>query len=462
MKIKLLYLGIIILTLTACSKSLHTSLYDENSTIKNNGVAYNLPMNLLKVEITYTVNEPRIIINGKDESLTPKEQTKITIEDPIIVSSLLVADKSKTYLIKSHGISKNFFLKSDVDIKLSDNGLLSSIDSDIEDNSIDFAENLIVSTVKLAKSVTAPNFIPTLSGHLSSENFFLNEDAVLDGKSYKAILDIQENILAIKKKEELELAIKKIEFYKNQIDWYQKNFKTYIKKSKVKYTIIVDPAKIYSKKGSWSLVENNKIYHNIFPAYIFPNGSILEDTITLELPKINSIPFDSLNGQNSIRGIVYRSPSNVNIDITSNGNLLANNSIYLAQFGRTSILTVDSKRGGKKKTSLIFSSITGGLTNQKVVAGSSSEKLSKSIKNSMEAVNETVEYLKFEAEIKDLEKQNSIKSLKDSLKEVEEIEESETEFEKKLREANEKQQLLDLELLIKKLQKQIEELESEN
>src|SRR5690606_16088947 len=158
---------------------------------------------------------------------------------------------------------------------------------------------------------------------------------------------------------------------------------------------------------------------------------------------------------------VYRTPSNVNIDITSNGNLLANNSMYLAQFGKITMVPVDSKKGGKKKTSLIFSSITGSLINQKVVAGSSSEKLSKSIKNSIEAVNETVEYLKFESKIKELEKQKSIKDLKDSLKEPEdEVKESETEFEKQLREAKEKQQILELELLIKQIQKQIKELEN--
>jgi len=442
----LLYIGILSLFLTSCSKSLHTSLYDENSTIKNNGVTYNLPMNLLKVEITYTINEPRVIKIGKDEALTSKK-TQITIEDPIILSTLLVADKSKTYLITSNDISNNFFLNSDVDIKLSDNGLLSSIDSDVEDNSIDFAENLIISTAKIAKNVAVPG---------SSLM-----DIGVDGEAYEAIREIQQSVLQIKKKEDLELAIKKIEFYKNQIEWFHQNFKTYIKKSKIKYTVIIDPTEVYSKKGSWSVYENNKIYHNIFPKHIFPEESIFNDTITLELPKTNISTFESLNNNKLIPGIVYRTPSNVNIDITSNGNLLANNSMYLAQFGKITMVPVDSKKGGKKKTSLIFSSITGSLINQKVVAGSSSEKLSKSIKNSIEAVNETVEYLKFESKIKELEKQKSIKDLKDSLKEPEdEVKESETEFEKQLREAKEKQQILELELLIKQIQKQIKELEN--
>ncbi|QXP67350.1 DUF4831 family protein [Polaribacter sp. AHE13PA] len=448
---KTIYLILTCLVLISCSKSLYTSNYETDK----KGISYNLPKNLLKIEVVYTINEPRYIDNGEDKKLIG-EFPKITIEDPVSISTVLVADKSKTYLITSNEISNSFFLKSDIDIKLSDNGLLSSIDSEIDDNSIDFAENIVISSAKLAKTLAVPGFhkgSPYLDGQLEATR----------KEIYDFIIKIQRDIIKIKKKEDLELALKKVDFYKSQIEWSLKNFKTYYKKTKIKYTIIIDPTEKYTKKGISSIIENNKIYHNILPTHIFSEGSKFNDTISIEIPQTKENLFDPLKGKEQVQGIVYRAPSNVNIDITSNKNLLGTTSIYLAQFGKTSVIPVDSKKGGKKKTSLVFSSITGGLVNQKVVAGSSSEKLSKSIKNSVDAVSETIEYLKFEAEIKELTKEKSIKDLKDSLKDPEEVEEeSETEFERLLRETTEKQQILELELLIRQIQKQIEDLEEDS
>lgn len=486
MKKSLFYIIIITILLISCNnKSIYTSFYNEDEFIKNRGVSYNLPKNLIKVEISYTLRENRKLKKGID--LPTDSISKISIEDPILISTILIPDKEKTFVIKNEEISNYFFNKSDIDIKLSDNGLLTSIDSDIQDKSFDFAEKIVVSTAKLASTIANPSGQifnikeedvasdnKDNSKNEDNENSYVKESQSktknkkqLEDVNFKeqeyfnAIEWIQKSIITAKNKEEIDLAKSKLNFYLEQLDWYRKNNKNYQKITKLKYTILIDPMKTYNKDGNWSELIGNKIYHHIYPKHIFPQNSEINDTITIELPYKNFKSLDNLSNVDLIKGVLYRNPSSVNVDITSNGRLLANSSLFLAQFGDITILPLNAKKFGDNKTSVVFSSITGGLNSKKVVAGNSSENLSKSLENSIKVINEKLEYQKNQLEIKELERLNTIKKLKDSLKEPEiEVEEPETEYEKLIREANEKIAILELEKLIKKLEKDIEKIEN--
>src|SRR5690606_35795270 len=94
-----------------CSNKTYTALLTANRQLKPNETSYYLAKNLLKLEIIYTVNEPRVEKNGIDLALT-SSSTKITVENPISVTKLLVADETKTYVVTGKQLPESAFLNN--------------------------------------------------------------------------------------------------------------------------------------------------------------------------------------------------------------------------------------------------------------------------------------------------------------------------------------------------------------
>ncbi|QXP78485.1 MULTISPECIES: hypothetical protein [Winogradskyella] len=308
MKNTLLYFTLILGLFSSCSKKSYTALYKEGSTLTANETQYHLSKNLLKLEVIYTLNEPRVSINGIDQALT-SSSTKVTIEDPIKITKLLVADQSQTFVVTGKQLSETSFVNTGINGK----------------NSIQ------KQTISIPSSeIMARNTLPVAS--LTDSN--------IEAEAYSAILEMNDKLDKITTKDEAELALNLISFYKSQFKMLNEDFKPYVKKSKIKYTVIIDPTALYSEENRWSNTKDDKIYHTIYPKHIFESKGVLKDILTLEIPKPEASLASQLEIEEGIEGVVYRSPSTVNFTLSLKDVFVASDSLALAQSGTVKTISI--------------------------------------------------------------------------------------------------------------------------
>ncbi|WP_299779020.1 hypothetical protein [uncultured Formosa sp.] len=325
MKNNILYFALLLVILSSCSRKSYTALYHEDAVLEQNETTYNLSKNLLKLEIIYTLNEPRVLKNGVDEELTTSN-TKITVEDPIKITKLLVADPSQTFVLKGKQLSDEYFVNPDS----YDNTISSETISDV--------------------IVAQDNEDSVLSSSLTDSN--------KEAKAYGAVIEISDNISKIQTKIDAKFTLDLVSFYKSQFTTVNDDFKPYVKKSKVKYTVVIDPSAIDSTVGNWANVSANKILHTIYPKHIFKDNMELMDTITLETSNINAFKHPLLANQESIEGIVYRMPSSEHLNVKINNQVLKGESLLLAQFGNLETISVTDLKKNVNPNVILFKSKT--------------------------------------------------------------------------------------------------------
>ncbi|TXN36092.1 hypothetical protein FVB32_16165 [Flagellimonas hymeniacidonis] len=120
------------------------------------GIIYYLPKNLVKVDITYSIKEYTRIVNGRKNP----DKYEVLFSKPIVVSSELIPDDSRAFVIDGKRLSNSFWLKSVLDFNLFPNGLIQSVTADIEDQSTEFAKNVVMTSGELAKTFVSPIGIP--------------------------------------------------------------------------------------------------------------------------------------------------------------------------------------------------------------------------------------------------------------------------------------------------------------
>lgn len=308
MKNKIPYFVLLLLILTSCSKKNYTALYQEGNAIQSKNTLYYLSKNLLKLEVIYTLNEPRVSKNGIDEAL-PTSTTKITIEDPIEITKLWVPDPSKTFIITGKTLSDDFFVNGGAQATQSIQG---------EKMRIALEKNRDVES------------LPSTSFSYSN----------IEAEAYSAVLEMNDNIEKVTTKKEAGLALSIMSFYRSQFRMLNEDFKPYVKKSKLKYTIIIDPTALYSKEGHWSEIKSNRIYHTIFPKHIFKNKELLNTNIILEFPKPEVLLPHPLENGTAVEGLVYRNEPKVDFALKLNDSLVTSNSLRLAQLGAYQTISV--------------------------------------------------------------------------------------------------------------------------
>lgn len=504
---KIVILFILGITVLSCSVELKSIKYSESKI--SEGVVYNLPKNLVKIEVSYTVREPYELVNGVEKRMTNSEAI-IAIEKPIKVISKLIADKSKSYVLTGDRITNNFFTKSTLDFNLTQDGLLKAIDTDIDDESAEFGEKLIISTGNIAKTFVAPqskiasqlnaelaslmtqiqtvqsgteeaNQINLRMEELISQLFTLNYDS----KLLTQIVILNEEFLSNNNKDSLNIISSKIKHLQSQIEWYQKNNKTFYKSKDIKYTAVIDPFIEYNRDEVKTEKVGTKYSHKIKPKNIFPSSVPAK-----KIPEIKITLIDNKQGEftvdDEVNGIVVRHPASTKVDLEVNDNLYGSEIIYLAQLGNISTIPIKSKRAGKVKTTIRFDPTTGAIAQHKIEANSGSSKIGKSLENSTKTIQETIEYLTFEKEIKRLEALKTESQLENEIfdlgntelsrelsqlelnekilllkKKIDELNQGEveaTDFENTVKELEQQQKLLELEVLIKTLKEQIENI----
>lgn len=494
-----------LLLLTSCSVKLQSTKYSADNL--SEGIVYSLPKNLIKVEITYSISEPFEMVNGVERKM--EKDAVISVYKPIKVISTLVPDETQSFLMTGDRITNNFFTKSTLDFNLTQNGVLKAIDADIDDQSAEFGEKVIISAGNITKTIVAPQseIATQLNAKLSSltnsllttqtdfQKDLINKDIQIiinqmlslnyDSELMSKIIILNEEFVQNNNKDSLSIIASKIKHLQEQIKWYQQNNKTFYKTKEVNYIAVLDPFFIYNRAEIKTTKVENKFIHEIIPSNIFPSSVRPTDVPSIKVSLTNTNPKE-IELPSVVNGVVVRHPSSTKIDLELNNSLYGSEVVYLAQLGNISIVPVKSKRAGKVKTSIKFDETTGAISQHRIEANSGSEKIGKLLENSTKTIQETIDYLKFEKEIKRLEtikKESQLENeiynlnntelsrelnqlelnekitlLKKKINELNKVEDSETDFDKTIKELQEQQKLLELELLIKELKNKIEKI----
>jgi hypothetical protein len=324
MKNKLFFFALFLVLSTSCSKKSYTVMHNDYSVLTGDEVAYHLSKGLLKIEIVYTLNEPKL---DKHEGNTQciNNNAKVTIEDPIKITKLLVADTSKTYYIIGQKVSNTFFVNT----------------SETPQNSI--AKDSVFISANSVKSDKALSFLT---------------DSNIEVGAYNSVLNIKNNMSKITSKDEAEFALKLLHLYKKQSTRKDDKEKRYIKKTKLKYTVIIDPSKRYAKQGHWSTIKDNKIYHTIAPDHLFGEYVTLNDVVTLQLPMPTTESETKVATQKPLEGVAYRSLSTVNFTLSLNDSRVASDSLSLSQLGTIKTITIKDLEKSNEGTVNLFKPTT--------------------------------------------------------------------------------------------------------
>ncbi|WP_146035172.1 hypothetical protein [Formosa algae] len=322
MKNQLLYFALVFMMFSSCSKKSYTALYQDHTTMASNATPYFLSKNLLRVEVIYTLNEPRAYRNGIDQALT-SSTTKLTIEDPIKITNILVPDQSHTFVLTGNQIPDALFVDAE-----------SQTNPQVE-----------------GETISLPSEIIAYKGPYASASL---TDTSLEAEAYRSVLEIMNNISEIKTQKDIDLTLKIVSFYKSQIKVLNEDFKPYIKKSKVKYTTIIDPTTLYTEAGFWSKTVENTIYHTINPKHIFENVEFLNDALTLQFPQVEVSSLPQFVTEQGVEGVVYRIPAAVDFTLSLKDVFVESDSLSLAQLGSTEVLSVKDLESYEDAPAILF------------------------------------------------------------------------------------------------------------
>ncbi|MBF8150022.1 hypothetical protein ITJ86_08955 [Winogradskyella sp. F6397] len=309
MKNSLLYIVLILVLCSSCSKKTYSALYQDNLVLEPNDTKYYLPKNLLKFEIIYTLNEPRYQ-KGDVNRVLKVQPTKITIEDPIVITKLSVPDTSRVFVIQGKQLSDARFVDMELD---SENAALEKITNTSVEN-------------KGSKT----------------HDYSLFTTSHLETKMYDAVTELKNKLPEIVSKKEAERSLKTMSFYKSQLKILNEDFQPYIKQYKVKYTVVIDPLQLYYEDGNWSSIEGDNIYHSIFPEHIFEDKGDLTDIVTVKITKPKRSSLDELLNKEPVEGIIYRNNSPLNIEIALNDYTISKETFSLTQ--SETFKTISAKR----------------------------------------------------------------------------------------------------------------------
>jgi hypothetical protein len=321
MKNTLLFLVLILVLCSSCNKKTYSALYHDNLVLEQNDTRYYLPKDLLKFEIIYTLNEPRYQ-KGDVDRVLKLQPTKITIEDPIVITKLSVPDTSKMFVITGKQLSETRFVSMDID---SENSALEKTTS----TSVNHKDSKMHDYSSLTTSR-------------------------METKMYDAVIELKNNIPEIVSKKEAERSLNTMSFYKSQFKILNEDFQPYIKQYKVKYTVVIDPLQLYYKDGNWSSIEGDNVYHSIFPEHIFVDKGDLNDIITVKVTQPKAALLDELVSEEPVEGIIYRNTSPLNIEVALNDSTLLTDTLALTQLETFKTISVKDFEAAEPTSVLLF------------------------------------------------------------------------------------------------------------
>lgn len=406
-------------TFSSCTQyKLISSAYSTGTNITNGSLFYYLPKTLLKAKVTYITTVRTTIDNGVSKEELPEYKVK-----SVEITPILVNDMNKGFLAHSNS-GKNFFLAENSSVKFNQFGVMESLQSNLEDKTLQTAENVLKGVANIATFIAAAG---------PDEDQFLQDirEKIKQANSTLVVAIRNNNEKEVKKIKGMLLS------YYELLKQYYENNKVSEVKSEVSFEFLVDP-----ELGTDIDLTPNQNMGSAIPTVVL---------------KVSRFPLDTTNSipatPSSANGLIYRVPATckVTATVTTPESVIKffDNVIPFSQFGFTATLPVTSKIFSSKKTTIAFDPSTGTLSTVQMESGSSSENLSKSMANSAELLKTTVSQLKYDQQIDNLKKEKELKDLKESL-----LDKTTTESDNLQKQSA----ILKLQLEIEKLKKELTEI----
>lgn len=412
------------LSFISCTYKINSIKYNLKVPLKRGDIFYVMPKTILEIKIIYNVKQ---VTSFKDGAALEPGPPTYTVKG-ITFKPVQTNDSSKLFILRGKNISHKFFLKENINILFNDQSTITSVQTEFEDQSTEFTENIIKGASSIAK-------ILLVAG--SSGDPFITD---LNAKIKTANSNLVKAIEADNAKD--------IAKYKKQLAEY--------------YTLIND---FISKNKEVTTETSIEFVTHITPD--FEKGNEIKFASDLPVLKVTYNTYDSkyktnLNqvvqsggvkdGLNIIPGLVYPIPSAIETEAKSGNQTIFKDYITYSQNANYGIVPITSKLFSKRTTTLELHPTTGTLKSYKTEAGSSSEKLGKTFETTASQLQTTLNDIKFDLKIQNLEKEKKIKELEKAIKDAPMT---------KKDSLNSELEILKVELELEQIRKQIDDLKSE-
>ena len=407
MKRRAIYLSLVLLIVlgsVGCKPGLITS-----PSAQYGGIPYFLPKKVLELKITYTVRQKVQKVSGYEQEVRSPD---IFVIKPIEITPLIVADRRQTFYLIGKNVPGSAFFESSLSVNLGEGGNIESIGGEFKDKSLDVFQSILTAGIGIAKIVALAGLDEF---QMPSD---LRETVNKIPGMYKAIGELisKPDPGAKNKLEELNSQLSTLyELVKK----YQENNKESIKETEYIYKEIVDPEIMLEKESIGGIV---RLSRTIRP------GGIIIDAKPQDMPPvkltlfITDEEFKSLttdftgfktaaNAKEEIPpGVVSRTGVPILAEITVNADnaMVYNGFISFPQFGKYSVIPIDSKRFTNLNTTLVFHSQSGALKEYKLVGGSSAENLSKQLSKTVDSMQQAVSDLNYNLKLQNLQHQKAL------------------------------------------------------
>lgn len=410
-------LALVSIGLTGCSTyRLESSQLIGSYTPSLGELVYFTPKTLLNVKITYFKTIRTIYHDGIGTAQAPD----FSIKD-IEVLPITVNDANRQFLAKGNEKAL-FFMRNNTNIKFSAAGVLQSIQSELEDKSLQTVESVLKGAGTIIKTVA-------MAGP-GQNIMFADLKKKIEAAQQKLISAIEKkdkkNIAAIKEQITEYYALLKVLEDKNR---------TEEQISEVIYSQVLDP-----KTGDQT-IDGPGLINIKITRLVSSSNAVITTT------------FDQAT--KTVPGIIYTLPEYYEVEMKGlaygKNQIVFRQSIPFPQFGSLACVPVSSKSFTTKKTSIEFDPNTGTLIKLDTEHGAPSEALAKSFENNVALIKTTLYEMKYDQKIDQLKKNKEIKDLKAAL--VDPVQTPVT----KLDSLQSDLELLKVQLEVEKLKKQIKE-----
>lgn len=403
--ISLSFIFLITIILGGCSKiGVATLITGTPSFVKYSGIPYFLPKKVLELKITYTIRQKTQKKFGYVQQVATPE---VIIIKPIEITPIVVADKLQTFYLIGKDVSESFF-ESNLVVNLGEEGNIQSIGGEFSDKSLDAFQNILTAGIGIAKIIAVAG---------PEEEIPVTLKDVIEN----IIPNIYKQIANLVSKTDPEVNAK-LETFKTQLETlyglienYQENNKEFFEENEYEYKEIVDPEMLTKEtingKVTYSkIIRPNEIIKGV-KAQSMPPVKLILDITDIEFKNLTTNIKTAMNiTDDNVPGVIFRSgiPILTKITVNAENAMVFNGYISYPQFGKYSIIPVDSKRFTKQNTSLIFQSQSGGLKEYRIESGSSAEALSQQLSTTVSALQQAVLDLNYSLKLQNLQQQKAL------------------------------------------------------
>lgn len=426
-----------------CNRTLTSLEYAPATASK--GIYYNLPKSVVKVEIDYTVKRDYNLVNGVKDY---QGNSYASIEAPVRISTIAVPDTSQRYILTYKKHNNNYFFDDNYSVEVGADARLKAVNWETENVIPDIMGNLVSTGLNVFKTLTQAKGDSLKSLTNDGQELIADYEAEilrLDGKileeSTKSKSDLKP---LIKQQELLTLRVAKLKLL------YKKGQKD---SKKISQTVYINLEKDYSNNPFIKKTTNGGLMQFEIDLKSRFKGITEETfpTVRFSLPKPTT-------HENGTEGIRYRIPEQVtyNLDIITGEertiNKVAVADLSLIQYGDVNAFPMKAKGSKKSKIALTIDEKTGLITKVSNTSNSILKSSSELAKTASGEIFETFDNYSFNKAKRELENEEALLKLMDSIEQLNAEEPAVSEIEKLIEQLQLQYDKLLLEQQIRELQ----------